>query len=402
MEKYIKFDLGSDPEFFYKKDGNIVGAETILPAKGYGTRSGLVIIDGVQAELNPSSDNCRESHLFRVAELIEEAHRRRPDGVELCFDTTVDISKEEMEKLAPMSQGFGCTPSQNIYGKIPMVKDPSTYYKRSAGGHIHLGLERHAEMVADEFGFHLPTGKKHFPKEDYPTIVRLLDILVGNTCVLLDRDEGNVERRKNYGRAGEYRTPAHGLEYRTLSNFWLYNYTMGHFVLGMCRFAVTCYLNGRADEIIKLVNEQDVVRAINENNFELAMDNFKKLYALFANEKNTDSFPLNHESMIAFLHMVEVGYKNVLPGGVESWLGILGNDSDGLKWDKRIGFESWASKFDTELRETKLEYYKSLCKSVGVEVVEKPIKLSPEARMQLAFSPAEIERLSRLMHPWLR
>lgn len=372
MKKYIKFILGSDPEFFYKKDGKIVGAETVLPENGMSNSEGKIIIDGVQAELNPNADSCRESHLYRIASLIRTAHDLKPKGTELCFDTTVDISKEEMEKLSPLSQGFGCTPSQNIYGKIPMVKDPSTYYKRSAGGHIHLGLSNYNQNTYDSITGMITKSKPYFPSEDYPTIVRLLDILVGNTCVLLDRDEGNVERRKNYGRAGEYRTPPHGLEYRTLSNFWLYNYTMGHFVLGMCRFAVTCYLNGRAEEIISLVEEKDIVRAINENNFELAMDNFKKLYKIFAEENNTDSFPLNFTSIIAFLHMVEVGYENVLEGGAQPWIDIISYDQDNgnNRWDERIGFESWAMNFEQELRKEKIEYYNSLCKSIGAPEIK--------------------------------
>ena len=74
--------------------------------------------------------------------------------------------------------------------------------------------------------------------EDPLLAVKILDIVVGNTCVIMDRAPSQVERRKVYGRAGEYRLPAHGIEYRTLSNFWLRSYQLTHLVFSLARFAI--------------------------------------------------------------------------------------------------------------------------------------------------------------------
>lgn len=335
--KFWKHYLGSDPEFFFKKDGKVVGAEKVLPKGGFLSlsNSGCVIIDGVQGELNPRPSDCRESHLFFIAHLLNDI---KGMGYEISFSNTVDVSKDELETLSPACQGFGCSPSKNVYGSNPVrVSDASKFYKRSAGGHIHLGI---SEGGYDE--------------EAYKKMVRLLDILVGNTCVLIDRDENNKVRRENYGRAGEYRTPKHGLEYRTLSNFWLDSYTLGHFVLGMARYAVMVYHNGLYEKVINMVNEKDIVDAINNNDFDLAFANFKKLIPLFMDTPNNGAYPLTRETLPGFLHLVEVGYKELFPHGIEEFTKLI------KCWDSRIGFESWAEMFAEQAKSEKIEYYNKL------------------------------------------
>src|ERR1700681_3535790 len=75
--------LGCDPEFFFTKDGQVVGSEKLLPRDGmempvkvggfyvegspyaYLNSTGQaivpkIIIDGIQAELNPRPNNCRQ------------------------------------------------------------------------------------------------------------------------------------------------------------------------------------------------------------------------------------------------------------------------------------------------------------------------------------------------------
>lgn len=339
FNKFWKFNLGSDPEFFFKKDGKVVGAEKVLPKDGFINLGGwgVIIIDGVQGELNPNTSDCRESHLFFIANLFQSI-KKLGGGYEISLENTVDISKEELETLSPSCQGFGCSPSYNVYGANPVrVADASKFYKRSAGGHVHLGIS-----------------DAGYSKEEYEKIVRLLDILVGNTCVLLDRDENNKVRRENYGRAGEYRLPKHGLEYRTLSNFWLNSYTLGHFVLGMARYAVMVHMNGMYDRVVAMVDEKDIVNAINNNDFDLALSNFKKLIPLFLDTPNNGAYPLCQDTLPGFFYLVENGYKDFIPHGVENWLFLSTN------WDSRVGFESWAMRFAEDLKANKIEYYNKL------------------------------------------
>ena len=275
--KYIGVTFGSDPEVFLKKDGKVIGSEKVIPEIGFTSRGRTVwdlngnstrvpiysvIRDGVQAELNVLPHTCRQSFSSHLASEFRLLASKLPKGVGVDFSATVDVTPEEMESLSPKSQAFGCAPSLNAYGDNEMsIQDASKYYKRSAGGHIHLGFR--------------PTSPQH------TTII--LDILLGNTCVLLDRDEGNKERRKVYGKAGEYRIPDHGLEYRVLSNFWLRNYQTMSFVLAMARFAIAVAEDAEMSaRLLALVNLDKIRYAINNNDYRIALENFGSIKDLVA------------------------------------------------------------------------------------------------------------------------
>lgn len=204
-----------------------------------------------------------------------------------------------MQTLSGEAQQFGCAPSKNAYGRTRVaVKDASKYYSRSAGGHIHIG---HSGNL---------TAQKVLASPDLT--VPILDIIVGNICVLIDRDPGNIERRKNYGRAGEYRLPKHGLEYRTLSNFWLRSYQTMSFVLALVRFAVCVAASEEASSgLLALVDIEKITRAINENDAVLAKENFDSIKDYLASISTDypveNKFPLQSEHMEHFEYFASKG-----------------------------------------------------------------------------------------------
>jgi hypothetical protein len=116
-------------------------------------------------------------------------------------------------------------------------------------------------------------------------LVKIMDIVAGNTFVLIDRDKDNAVRRKKYGRAGEYRVKPYGLEYRVLSNFWLRHYVLWSFASGLVRQALEIYRSDYRTEFLGLFNQTAVRKAINENDYDLALQNFKIL-AKFIKDKN--------------------------------------------------------------------------------------------------------------------
>ncbi len=312
--------LGCDPEFFFKKGKSIIGAEKIIPKKGlasdYNSNS-KIIIDGVQAELNPRASNCREILAREIQGcFITLANKlKKTKGIKTDFTQTITISKKALNELAPASRQFGCAPSKNIHNpksKIA-IKDASKYKYRSAGGHIHLGVHNRFDTIGLAVDKALKTPEK---------LVPILDIIVGNTCVLIDRDEGNIERRKVYGRAGEFRTPAHGLEYRTLSNFWLKDYRLMSFVMGLARFAVLIVANSTPKnniekKFISRIRMKDIENAINNNDFELASKNFKRIKgiikAITPNEsKNIQyhHFPLSNQNLNHFEFFIKKGINH--------------------------------------------------------------------------------------------
>jgi len=102
-----------------------------------------------------------------------------------------------------IAKEFGCDPDYNAYTFEPNIapKYEEVGALRSCGGHVHVSND---DIAQDE------NSRAEF--------VRILDLLLGVPSVVMDDDK---DRRKLYGKAGAYRPKSYGIEYRTLSNFWI-------------------------------------------------------------------------------------------------------------------------------------------------------------------------------------
>lgn len=333
--------LGCDPELFITSEkGDIVGSEKAVPAVGVGSIGGKIVQDGVQVEFNITADTCRARLGNKMAATFKtlKAHLDKTGGLQASFSSVVEVSKAELDSLSEKSKTLGCAPSFNKYDeKASISVDPATYTKRSAGGHLHIGLTSY------------PTLMKY--REE---MVPVLDCLVGNTSVLIDRDPHAAERRKVYGRAGEYRLPNHGLEYRTLSNFWLRAYPLMHGMMGLCRLAVNVLAQGHCVEstkqsnsyllskeyqgthqatydklvaasaekewdatgtLLSMVDIEKVTRAINENDLNLAKENWVGIRKFIANHVPCYDWGLNQENVNAFDYFI----RKIDEKGIEYW-----------------------------------------------------------------------------------
>jgi hypothetical protein len=242
--------FGSDPEFFFvDKQGRVIPSTKLLSNK-----TGIVKPDGFQGELNPSSSTCRQSAGHHIGDaIVRAADIAKKAGLQLSLDVgkiiTYDIWKDSSTEL----KRFGCNPTYNAHeAQFKRVTGLREKF-RAAGGHIHI-----ATTVA---------------KGDESTLITLMDILGGNTAVLIDRDENNARRRINYGRAGEYRIKSYGVEYRVYSNFWLKHYVLWSMASVLLRDAVAIYRDeALRKDLLSRVDIKKVREAINTNNKELAME----------------------------------------------------------------------------------------------------------------------------------
>jgi len=336
--------LGCDPEFFFKNTVNkrIIGAEKVLPKDGLQVsgKGSKIIIDGVQGELNPRPNECRGVLGTEIATCFKALNKTLNSGnknTAVSFKQSIKISKSELRKLDEKNQKFGCSPSLSTSKNgVDFEKvDPLTMRQRGAGGHIHIGLNRWRDdgrKTRDGYPVILEYDKADTVRIE--ALVDFMDIILGNTMVIIDRDPGNKERRKLYGRAGEYRLPPHGVEYRTLSNFWLHSCEMMSLVMGitkMCGRLVTSnnwkiYHKAFTD----LVDMEDVHKAINTNNLVLAKKNFKKILPTLCHlfpDSNYGSYAFGKENVLQFLYFLKVtqekGMKHWWPNDpMTNWLNV--------------------------------------------------------------------------------
>lgn len=134
-------------------------------------------------------------------------------------ELVIDVQSERLfsnDKLrSPNAQRFGCAPDMDAYSTTGMPRagidagslvDGDAQW-RFAGGHVHIGFDR-SQVEAPDF-----------------VIAKLCDLYLGLPCV--GADDQN-RRRQLYGLPGLYRRTKWGIEYRTLSNFWIFNEATTH------------------------------------------------------------------------------------------------------------------------------------------------------------------------------
>lgn len=301
--------LGADPEIFLRdKSGRLIASEEVITGKEIAAdpladkRAGYsagIARDGIQVEFHPQARTCRQEVSLALSAAMQTLERLAAEkGARMDFTSVIEVSEEDFAVIPPHAKELGCGRSFNVWDPTASVGvDGQTYRIRSAAGHVHLGLQNMQSMAFDPES---PNGRH----EHIPQLVKLLDLIVGNTCVLIDRDPLAAKRRETYGRAGEYRTTSYGMEYRTLSNFWLRGPQLASMVWGLSRTAVALWayahprwrlvLDGNKykrmpmpgdlldlGEIFSRVDPGKVIEAINTNNFQLARENYNAIRGWF-------------------------------------------------------------------------------------------------------------------------
>lgn len=341
-DAYPMVSIGADPEIFLEKHGKIIGAEKVFPQRTVRKMKstfdnseyevGEVTLDGVQLELHPKPVYCRGHAYenFRDCFITVEERLRVDEDLKVSMKAVVEVDEKEMESLRPESKLLGCSPSENIYHDTVRLDPANTNTLiRSAGGHLHFSAN-------GDYGFR--TNQLRFAlKRDAQETVKVLDIMLGNTCVLLDREPLAAKRRQYYGRAGEYRLPVYGLEYRTLSNFWLQANWLQHLVYGIARAAIGVAANftmGKKPtnyglmwvdlppekgsdfqkELLSLMDMEKVQRAINTNDYDLALSNYNRWIGWYLeNHYPEKSFLSTSNHVKALTHLIEKGIDKWLP-----------------------------------------------------------------------------------------
>lgn len=254
--------IGCDPEIFVERgDGSIFPAfdflgsknkPTLTPIQREAGKSLSTYWDGFQAEFETWPSSCLAWNVDSVQvglKTVLQAARKIDKTAKLSTKTVFEVPYELLQNSAEEHVTFGCMPSFNAYGLEGMTMPARELTSRSAGGHIHFGI-----------------GSR--PVENQKRIVKALDAVLGISCVSMFENFDNPVRRNFYGLPGEYRTPAHGLEYRTLSNAWMFHPLIMNIVFDLSRKCVKLgdlnmlnHFKGCKEETIEVIRGCDVKRA---------------------------------------------------------------------------------------------------------------------------------------------
>lgn len=235
--------VGADPEYFVEKNGTIVSAIGLIGGskeKPLPVSCGALQEDNVLAEVNIHPCSTTEDWLFNLKSVEQDLLERLGGGFKIKVKSSHLFAPEILcEK--PEALVFGCDPDYNCYtGELNPSPDACTAL-RTAGGHVHIGYE----------GVSIKRSVK---------LCKALDVVLGIPSVILDRDN---ERRKMYGKAGAFRPKPYGVEYRTLSNFWLQSDSLKGWVFNSAKGINRAI--SIADSVFKSTSESDVQGIINNS-----------------------------------------------------------------------------------------------------------------------------------------
>lgn len=246
--------LGSDPEVFtvdvqtgkFLSIIGCIGAGKHDPLQIEGMAPGFTLQeDNVALEFGiPPASNADE-FVSHIQSVMKAGLSKLPGRAFSNLSCTV-FPADQMED--PMAFIFGCEPDFNAWtGQENPRPEPPHPFLRSAGGHIHIETQL-----------------------DKKNVIRACDLFLGVPSVLMDN---GVERKKIYGKAGACRWKPYGVEYRTLSNFWVFDEKLIRWAWRQCERALAFAQDKAA---LFDIYKPNIIATINGNDKALAMQMVKQ------------------------------------------------------------------------------------------------------------------------------
>lgn len=191
--------LGSDPELVLLKDN------TKKPTTAIGLKSCLGTVrlyaDNALAEFNHDPFHPTEFNLGikETLAFVDKLLSTFKGGCHYKIGQCEGVYTDKQLDF-PLATEVGCEPFSSAYA---LTKDftpqPYTDNSRFAGGHIHIGYDK-------------STLPPHL-------LIQLLD----KELLSLDPNHNKTKRSSFYGAKGSFRHKPYGVEYRSISNWWLSN-----------------------------------------------------------------------------------------------------------------------------------------------------------------------------------
>lgn len=215
----FKYTLGADPEMLVRDKltklivpvcGKIGGTKdkpvTFIKTDGQPLQGYMYQEDNVSFEVNIPPAQSASTFIRSIEKVLHYSEKKLVEAG-LYADTRNAAHRFAADQLlSDQAKTIGCDPDMCAYGgadDAPMAREPFDIKDlgtwRYAGGHVH-------------FGYDPDLGVPHH------VIVRLIDACV--YLPILHKDKQKA-RRPKYGLAGLYRPKPYGVEYRSMSNFWL-------------------------------------------------------------------------------------------------------------------------------------------------------------------------------------
>lgn len=244
-----EFEIGCDPEVFVKDEDKFVSAHGMVDGTKYQphkVENGAVQVDGMALEFNTDPAKSKEQFQHNLNSVLTQLEGMIGDK-KFLTQCSVFFTQEDIANVPEENLILGCEPDFNGYLMDINKRPDAATMMRTAGGHVHIG------------GFKVddPYDEGHFDMS--AAIARAMDREVGVYSLMWDEDD---QRRSMYGQAGAFRPKKYGMEYRTLSNAWIFSKDIIDFVYDGTKRAVESVLNG---DVVEDTTFRDIINNSNRS-----------------------------------------------------------------------------------------------------------------------------------------
>lgn len=277
-----KYTIGADPEAFLQKADSLVAVQPYvtgtkdkpqpLPLGGNAQR------DNVAIEFGILPAETEDQFVQYIGDTMSDLLDLLPDDVNLNITPSANFPESELTH--PECKEFGCDPDFNAWtmeeNKPPEDAAEGTF--RSCGGHIHIG-------------YVVGSGNEFLKDIDGKAMtIRMMDCLAGLVATVLDNNEAAIARRKLYGKAGCCRWTEYGVEYRTLSNFWITSPKLVRLMYHLTGDALNVMRVNAHMDILQELGSVNVQRVITEGDADVALDMIAGFMTTYMSDDSVDLF----------------------------------------------------------------------------------------------------------------
>ena len=243
----MKISVGTDPEFMISRAGQFVSA---IPIFGpHGKENPLSLREGVTGYWDNVNAEFTVPPAYSAEEMVGNISDMFAAGTAFLANSRSQLVVKAAHKfdddqlVERDAHIFGCRPEMSIHtgpdGKYLKYPTPSAEQignLRVCGGHIHVGRDDYKEHMDSYEGFLMAYESKY-------VAALYMDLYLGLALTAIDKDPTNAARKALYGHPGSMRETPYGLEYRTLSNFWLHHPELVRLVFDLTQASMGYYYN---------------------------------------------------------------------------------------------------------------------------------------------------------------
>lgn len=257
MQLVNKWKIGFDPEYFISNSkGKIINA---IPVLNCDKNNPIVLGKGI----NIYADNCllestvpvsgsKREMLTNLRKVYKSIQNRLGNNYKIVPKAAHKFNKAQMKDKKAWE--IGCTPSFNVWERKANKTQSFRDTTRTSAGHIHISHPNLGNFETRE------------------NTIKLLDIVLGTSLVVLGQDKTAGIRRQLYGKAGEFRFEGTRAEYRVPDSFYLRSPETTSLVYDIIDYTLHLSFSGKGKDILARINPNMVRDAINGNNKKLAKE----------------------------------------------------------------------------------------------------------------------------------